>query len=323
MAKFDQREGNSCHIHMSLRGDDGEHRVRRRGRRRPPMFESFVAGIQATMRELTLLYAPNINSYKRFQPGSFAPTATAWGYDNRTCSLRVVGHGAGLRLENRLPGGDVNPYLAHGRHARQRPARHRARARARSRPSRATPTPPTTRGSRRRCSEARDLFAGFRRGPRAASATQSSTTTRTAPTWSSLPSVPPSPTGSDSADSRGCERGDMRSHLVDRSGDRAGGRHRRADVGRADRCRDREVAARRSTVAQRRPGRPRTPAAAVRRRRRRSTSRSWPSWRCATPATRSPTRGGRPATYATCSTTTPPRRNACSAGRSRSPAAST
>jgi glutamine synthetase len=64
------------------------------------------------MCELTLLYAPNINSYKRFQPGSFAPTSTAWGYDNRTCSLRVVGHGAGMRLENRLPGGDVNPYLA-------------------------------------------------------------------------------------------------------------------------------------------------------------------------------------------------------------------
>jgi glutamine synthetase len=76
------------------------------------MFEHFVAGIQATMCELTLMYAPNINSYKRFQAGSFAPTSTAWGHDNRTCSLRVVGHGAGLRLENRLPGGDVNPYLA-------------------------------------------------------------------------------------------------------------------------------------------------------------------------------------------------------------------
>jgi glutamine synthetase len=64
------------------------------------------------MRELTLLYAPNVNSYKRFQPGSFAPTAIAWGTDNRTCALRVVGHGAGLRVENRVPGGDVNPYLA-------------------------------------------------------------------------------------------------------------------------------------------------------------------------------------------------------------------
>jgi glutamine synthetase len=58
------------------------------------------------------MYAPNINSYKRFTPGSFAPTAVAWGRDNRTCALRVVGHGAGLRVENRLPGGDVNPYLA-------------------------------------------------------------------------------------------------------------------------------------------------------------------------------------------------------------------
>jgi glutamine synthetase len=111
MAKYDQREGNSCHIHMSLRGDDGRI-VFDDGDGPTPMFQSFVAGIQATMRELTFLYAPNINSYKRFQPGSFAPTSTAWGYDNRTCSLRVVGHGAGLRLENRLPGGDVNPYLA-------------------------------------------------------------------------------------------------------------------------------------------------------------------------------------------------------------------
>ena len=64
------------------------------------------------MRELTLLYAPHVNSYKRFAPGSFAPTAVAWGSDNRTCSLRVVGHGEALRVENRLPGADVNPYLA-------------------------------------------------------------------------------------------------------------------------------------------------------------------------------------------------------------------
>ncbi len=111
MAKFDAREGNSCHIHMSLRGTDGRI-VFDEGDGATPLFDSFVAGIQATLREMTLLYAPNINSYKRFQPGSFAPTSTAWGHDNRTCSLRVVGHGAGLRLENRLPGGDVNPYLA-------------------------------------------------------------------------------------------------------------------------------------------------------------------------------------------------------------------
>jgi glutamine synthetase len=64
------------------------------------------------MAELTLFYAPNINSYKRFADGSFAPTALAWGLDNRTCALRVVGHGPNTRVECRVPGGDVNPYLA-------------------------------------------------------------------------------------------------------------------------------------------------------------------------------------------------------------------
>ena len=64
------------------------------------------------MRELTLFLAPNVNSYKRYAEGSFAPTAVAWGHDNRTCSLRVIGHGPSLRVENRVPGGDVNPYLA-------------------------------------------------------------------------------------------------------------------------------------------------------------------------------------------------------------------
>jgi glutamine synthetase len=110
MAKYDEREGNSCHIHMSVRGRDGTV-VFDEGSGPTRTFEQFVAGVQATLYEFTLLYAPNINSYKRFAPGSFAPTAIAWGRDNRTCSLRVVGHGAGLRVENRLPGGDVNPYL--------------------------------------------------------------------------------------------------------------------------------------------------------------------------------------------------------------------
>jgi glutamine synthetase len=74
--------------------------------------EHFLAGQLAAMRELTLCYAPNINSYKRYVPGSFAPTAVRWGPDNRTCALRLVGRGASLRVENRVPGGDVNPYLA-------------------------------------------------------------------------------------------------------------------------------------------------------------------------------------------------------------------
>jgi glutamine synthetase len=114
MAKYDQREGNSCHIHLSLRGQDGTMVFADDSREggQSQMFDHFLAGIQATMREFTLLYAPNINSYKRFAPGSFAPTAIAWGHDNRTCALRVVGHGAGMRVENRVPGGDVNPYMA-------------------------------------------------------------------------------------------------------------------------------------------------------------------------------------------------------------------
>ncbi len=70
---------------------------------------NFVAGLLAGLRDMTLFYAPNINSYKRYVPGSFAPTAVTWGRDNRTCSLRLVGHGPSLRIENRVPGGDVNP----------------------------------------------------------------------------------------------------------------------------------------------------------------------------------------------------------------------
>ena len=93
MAKFDHREGNSCHIHLSLRGTDGEvvFADDDRDGGRSELFDQFMAGLLATMRELTYFYAPNINSYKRFAAGSFAPTAVAWGTDNRTCALRVDG----------------------------------------------------------------------------------------------------------------------------------------------------------------------------------------------------------------------------------------
>jgi glutamine synthetase len=109
MAKFNEAEGNSCHIHCSLAQSDGGSNAFGADRE---LFDRFIAGQLACMRELTLLYAPHVNSYKRFSAGSFAPTAVAWGNDNRTCSMRVVGHGEGLRVENRLPGADVNPYLA-------------------------------------------------------------------------------------------------------------------------------------------------------------------------------------------------------------------
>jgi glutamine synthetase len=114
MAKPNTREGNSCHIHLSLRSaadgspvlaGSGDHGMSSLG-------AHFLAGLLDAMRELTLCYAPNINSYKRYVPGSFAPTSVRWGPDNRTCALRLVGHGHSLRVENRTPGGDVNPYLA-------------------------------------------------------------------------------------------------------------------------------------------------------------------------------------------------------------------
>jgi glutamine synthetase len=111
MAKFNEREGNSCHIHLSVRGTDGS-AVMADGDGMSKLARHWTAGLLTTMRELTLFFAPNINSYKRYVEGSFAPTAVAWGLDNRTCALRVVGHGPGLRIENRVPGGDVNPYLA-------------------------------------------------------------------------------------------------------------------------------------------------------------------------------------------------------------------
>jgi glutamine synthetase len=108
MAKYNELEGNSCHIHCSLQEEGGGNVFADDD----ATFNRFLAGQLACLRELTLFFAPQINSYKRFAEGSFAPTAVAWGNDNRTCSLRVVGHGQSKRLENRLPGADVNPYLA-------------------------------------------------------------------------------------------------------------------------------------------------------------------------------------------------------------------
>ena len=114
MAKFNEREGNSCHIHLSVVGEGGEPVMADKNGKYgfSKLMEHWIAGQLKTLRELTLFFAPNINSYKRYVEGSFAPTAVAWGLDNRTCALRVVGHGRSLRVENRVPGGDVNQYLA-------------------------------------------------------------------------------------------------------------------------------------------------------------------------------------------------------------------
>src|SRR5436309_5590847 len=99
--------GNSCHLHASLYrdganlfGQDDE------------LFDRFLAGQIACTHDLALFFAPNVNSYKRYAAGSWAPTTLAWGHDNRTCGFRIVGSGSALRAETRIPGGDVNPYLA-------------------------------------------------------------------------------------------------------------------------------------------------------------------------------------------------------------------
>jgi glutamine synthetase len=115
MAKPDIGDaGSSCHIHSSiwdtagersLTAGDGAHGF-------SPEFAGWVGGIAATAAELCWLGAPYLNSYRRYQPGSWAPTGIGWGVDNRTLGLRIVGHGQGLRVENRIPGADCNPYLA-------------------------------------------------------------------------------------------------------------------------------------------------------------------------------------------------------------------
>ncbi|MGD0381062.1 MAG: glutamine synthetase family protein [Acidimicrobiales bacterium] len=116
MAKWSMDEvGSSCHIHASIwdaesgaplmAGDEGPSHLSEVGQR-------FVAGLLHGARQLTWLWAPYVNSYKRYVPGSWAPTAAVWGVDNRTCGFRLVGHGEGRRVECRIPGADVNPYLA-------------------------------------------------------------------------------------------------------------------------------------------------------------------------------------------------------------------
>ncbi len=192
MAKYDEREGNSCHIHLSLRGTDGEvvfwddegegtGVVRRSTTRSSP-------GCWPAMADFTLLFAPNINSYKRFADGSFAPTAIAWGEDNRTCAVRLVGHGRGARMENRVPGGDVNPYLAlaamlaGGLHGIEQELELEPPLVGNAYTSDKPKVPHTLRDGARR-------LPGLGAGPGRPWATRSSTTTRTWPTSSSSPST--------------------------------------------------------------------------------------------------------------------------------------
>jgi len=121
MAKWDSRlAGNSLHVHMSLQDERGRPAFAAAGSpllgtpvEAPDVFRHWLGGLLAHARELALFFAPTVNSYKRFQAGTFAPTGIAWSYDNRTAGFRVVGRGPSLRVECRIPGADANPYLVY------------------------------------------------------------------------------------------------------------------------------------------------------------------------------------------------------------------
>ena len=233
------------------------------------------------LRELSCFFAPNINSYKRYQPGSFAPTAVPWGWDNRTCALRVVGHGPSLRFENRVPGGDVNPYLAvaamiaAGLHGIDNELD------ARSRRSRATPTAATPPRVPTTLREAAELWAasaiargGVRRRRRRPLRQHSPRRARRVRR------------GGDRLGTRPRLRADVRPMTFTtlrrhQPGDRAGRRDRpTCSTARRRPTRDRAARGRRSAswraVA---PGRPGPAAAPLRRRGRRATASTWPGSR--------------------------------------------
>ena len=119
MAKYDDAEGSSCHLHVSLRDEAGRPAFAGDGvpgrsdlAGTSPTLRAVLAGQLACLRELTLLFAPTVNAYKRLRPGSFAPTRVSWGRDNRLAALRLVGSGPSMRIEHRVPGADAHPHLA-------------------------------------------------------------------------------------------------------------------------------------------------------------------------------------------------------------------
>jgi glutamine synthetase len=111
MAKPSEKDiGSSCHIHSSLVDADSKS-VFVEDHSETDAFRHYLGGQRARIRELALFVAPSVNSYKRYATESWAPTSVSWGRDNRTCGFRIVGHGDSTRVECRIPGADVNPYL--------------------------------------------------------------------------------------------------------------------------------------------------------------------------------------------------------------------
>ncbi len=171
MAKYRAGEvGSSCHVHSSVWDRDASVSLmwdENAPDHLSPVFRGWLAGQIACGQELAWMYAPTVNSYKRYQAESWAPTALAWSVDNRTCGFRIIGHGPSFRLESRIPGADVNPYLAyaatiaaglHGiQHGLEPPTRFNGNAYA------AAELPPRAVEPRRGDRRVRELEGGDRR----------------------------------------------------------------------------------------------------------------------------------------------------------------
>ena len=197
MAKPSEKDiGSSCHIHSSLVDVKSGNSVFVDGHEETDTFRHYIGGMRAHVRELALLVAPSINSYKRYATESWAPTSISWGRDNRTCGFRVVGHGASRRVECRIPGADVNPYLGYaallaagldGIEQRDRPGSRAEGQRLRRGGGRAVPRRPCAR----RSSSGRAATSPARPSATACGATTSTTgrpssgcSTRSSPTTS-------------------------------------------------------------------------------------------------------------------------------------------
>ena len=208
MAKPDHRwTGSSGHLHMSVWDADGAQApdARRRAARRPArtacrkVGQQFMAGMMALSRELAVFVAPFINSYKRYASLSWAPVNVVWGRDNRTTGFRLVGHGPGLHVENRFPGGDMNAYLTYAAMVGAGPVRHRARPQARARvQGQRLPGHRARPRCRGRCTR-RSASWSSRRPRATSSARTSSSTTSTRPASSRRPTTRWSTRGTASA----------------------------------------------------------------------------------------------------------------------------
>ena len=300
MAKYDEREGSSCHIHLSLRGTDGALVFwdEDGGRARRRSTTTSWPGCSRRSPTSRCSTRPTSTPTSASRTGSFAPTTIAWGLDNRTCAVRLVGHGAGARMENRVPGADANPYLAlaamlagglHGIEqeltARAGAGRQRLHLRRRA-------------GAGARCWPPGRPFATSRAGPRGLRRRGRRPLRQHGRRRAGGLQRRRHRLGAAAADSRGCEHRLDTFTVVNPATEQAVVDVPLADLA-GDRRRDRRRARGVPVLAARRARASGPPCCAASPPSSTPTSRSSPSSRSATPATRGATPAGRPATSAT------------------------